>query len=122
MENMGILRPEYHMFLNHGITRHDPDVLGSIMAQLSLKASLNRWGNKGRDAIHSETKKLHMKYTFLPLHWKNISNEQRKHTLEYNMFLKEKRYLTIKVRTVEGRNKQIYFISKEYARLPTVTT
>ena len=58
MENMGILHPESHMLFDQGITRHDPDVVLSIMTQLSLKAGLKRWGKKGRDEIHSETNQL----------------------------------------------------------------
>ena len=49
MENMGILYPEAHMFFNQVITRHDPDVVGYIMIQISLKVGLNIWGNKGKD-------------------------------------------------------------------------
>ena len=84
---MGILHPESHMFFNQGITRHEPDVVGSIITHLSLKAGLKRWGKKGRDEIHSEMNQLHMRDTFLPLHWKNMLYDQRKQTLEFHMFL-----------------------------------
>ena len=66
------------MFCNQVITIHDPDVVGSVVTQLALKAGLKIWGKKGRDAIHSEMKQLQMRYTFLPLHWKNMSYDQRK--------------------------------------------
>ena len=49
MENMGILYPEAHMFFNQVITRHDPDVVGYIMIQISLKVGLKIWGNKGKN-------------------------------------------------------------------------
>ena len=42
MESMGILHPEANMFFNQLITRNDPDVVGAIMTQLSLKTGLNR--------------------------------------------------------------------------------
>ena len=66
------------MFCNQVITIHDPDVVGSVVTQLALKAGLKIWGNKGRDAIHSEMKQIQIRDTFLPLHWKNISYYQRK--------------------------------------------
>ena len=75
---MGILHPESHMFCNQVITIHDPDFLESVVTQLAFKSGLKIWGKKGRDAIYSEMKQLHMRYTFLPLHWKNMSYEQRK--------------------------------------------
>ena len=57
-------------------------------------------------------KYLHMRYTFLPLHWYNMSYEQRKQTLEFHLFLKEKIDGTIKGRIVADKNKQIDSISK----------
>ena len=76
------------MFFNQGITIHDPDVVGAIMNQLSLKAGLKRWGKKVIDEIHSEMNQIHMRDTFLPLHCKNMSYEQKKQTLESHLFLK----------------------------------
>ena len=92
------------------------------MTQISLKSGLKRWGKKGRYAINSEMKQLHTRDTFLPLHWKNISNEQKKQILKSHLLLKEKRDGTIKIRIVEGGNKKIDFISKEDTRSPTVYT
>ena len=87
MENMEILHPENHMFFNQGIKRHNPDVVGYIMNQLSLKEGLKIWGKKGRATIYSEMKKLHTRYTFLPQHWKNMSHYQKNQTLESHLFL-----------------------------------
>ena len=112
MENIGILHPKSHMFSKQVIKRHDTDVVGAIMTHLSLKEGLRIWGKKCRDAIHSETKQLHMRETFLPIHCKNMSYEQRNQTLESHLYLKQNRDITIKGRTVAGVNKQIYFISK----------
>ena len=82
------------------------------MNHLSLKAFNKRRGKKIRDVIHSDIKQIHMRDNFLSLHWKNMSLEKNNQTLEYHLFLKEKRYGTIKGRTVAGGNKQRYFISK----------
>ena len=65
-------------------------------------------------------KQLHKRYTFPQLHWKNMSHDQRNQTLEYHKFLKDKRDGTIKGRKLLGRNKQIYFISKEDESFPNV--
>ena len=122
MENMGILHPEYHMFFNQRITGHDSDFEGDIMAQLSHKSGLKRWGKKVRYAIPSKMKQIHMRDTFLPLHWKNMSYEQRKQTLESQLFLKKKRGGTITLITAVGGNKQRDFISKENASYPIFAT
>ena len=110
------------MFFNQVITRHEPDIVGSIMNQMLLKTGLNRWGKKGRGEIHSETKQLHTRGTFLPLHWKNMSYEERKQTLESQLFLKKKRGGTITLITLVGGNKQRDFISKENASYPIFAT
>ena len=67
-------------------------------------------------------KQLHFRNTFKPLHWKQLTETQRKTVLESHMFLKEKRDGKIKGRTVAGGNKQRDYISKEDASSPTVTT
>ena len=51
-----------------------------------------------------------------------MSHYHRKKALESHLLLKEKRYGTIKGRTVAGGNNQIYFISREDASSPTVAT
>ena len=119
---MGTLHLEYHIFFNQGMERNDPDIAGAILNHLSLKEGLEIWGKKGRDAIHSDMKQLHIRDTFLLVKWKNIWHYQKKQTMESHMFLKYKRHATIKRRILSGGNKQRYFISKEDASLPNVST
>ena len=59
------------------------------MTQLSLKAGLKKWGNEALTAVTSEMKKLHIRDTFKPMHWKNLSHTQRQMVLESHMFLKK---------------------------------
>ena len=92
------------------------------MTQLSFKEVLKRWVNKGRSTIHSDMEQLHTRDTFLPKHWKNMSHDQKKQTLESHLYLNDKREGTIKGITVAGENKQRYFIPKEDTSSPTVTT
>jgi Reverse transcriptase (RNA-dependent DNA polymerase) len=123
--HMQFLHPDTHLsLLTHETfaTPTDPQVLATIMTQLSLKAGLKAWGDKASEAVHSEMKQLHFRDTFKPKHWKDLNETQRKSVLESHMFLKEKRDGKIKGRTVAGGNKQRDYISKEDASSPTVAT
>jgi hypothetical protein len=110
------------MFVQDDFYQAEPDVVAAIMTQLSLKAGLKEWGKKGFKAAHSEMKKLHLRKTFKPKHWRELSKVQRQTVLESHMFLKLKRDGKIKGRTVAGGNKQRDYISKEDASSPTVAT
>jgi hypothetical protein len=67
-------------------------------------------------------KQLHLRNTFKPKHWSELSQVQRQTVLDYHMFLKHKRDGKIKGRTISGGNKQRDYISKEHANSPTVAT
>jgi hypothetical protein len=110
------------MFAQEDFYQADPDVVASIMTQLSLKSGLREWGDKAYEAVESEMKQLHFRNTFKPMHWGELTATQRQMVLESHMFLKEKRDGKIKGRTVAGGNKQRDYISKEDASSPTVTT
>ena len=83
---------------------------------------MKEWGDKALTAAHSEMKQLHVRDTFKPKHWRDLTHTQRQIVLESHMFLKEKRDGKIKGRTVAGGNKQRDYISKEDASSPTVAT
>ena len=85
-----MLYPDAHMFIQKDFYQADPDVVASIMTQLSLKAGLKQWGDEALTAVTSEMKQLHFRETFNPVHWKNLSHTQRQMVLESHMFLKEK--------------------------------
>jgi hypothetical protein len=122
LESQGVLNPDAHMFVQDDFYQSDPDVVAMVMTQLSLKAGLKAWGNKAHTAAHSEMKQLHMRDTFKPWHWRELSHTQRQMVLESHMFLKEKRDGQTKARTVAGGNKQRGYIRKEDASSPTVAT
>jgi hypothetical protein len=84
----------------------EPDLVASIMAQLSLKAGLKEWGKELFKAAHSEMKQFHLHKTFKPKHWRELSKAQRHTVLESHMFLKLKQDVNIKGRPVAGGNKQ----------------
>jgi hypothetical protein len=119
------------MFSMVDFYQSEPDVVATIMmqlsesamlTQLSLKAGLKEWGKEGHTAAHMEMKQLHLRNTFKPKHWRELSHTQRQMVLESHMFLKEKRDKSIKGRTVAGGNKQRDYISKEDSSSPTVAT
>jgi hypothetical protein len=122
LQNDGLLNPDAHMFLQGDFYQTEPDVVTTIMTQLSLKSGLRQWGSRAYDAAESEMKQLHLRDTFKPMHWSSLTRVQRLMTLESHMFLKEKRDGKIKGRTVAGGNKQRDYISKEDVSSPTVTT
>jgi hypothetical protein len=110
------------MFLQDDFYQSDPNVVSMVMTQLSLKAGLKAWGDKAHTAARNEMKQLHMRDTFKPMHWRELSHTQRQMVLESHMFLKEKRDGKTKGRTVAGGNKQRGYIPKEDASSPTVAT
>jgi hypothetical protein len=116
-----VLHPDAHMFAQEDFYQAEPDVVAMIMMQLSLEAGLQHWGDRGYDAAYAEMKQLHMRDTFSPKHWEELSPLQ-KTILESHMFLKEKRDKMIKGRTVAGGNKQRDYILKEDVSSPTVST
>jgi hypothetical protein len=122
LEKEGVMNPDAHMFVQNDFYQAEPDVVAAVMTQLSLKAGLREWGVTARTAVKSEMKQLHMRETFRPMHWSELSQSQRQMVLESHMFLKEKRDGKIKARTVAGGNKQRGYISKEDASSPTVAT
>jgi hypothetical protein len=121
-ESQVVLYPDAHMFVQDDFYQAEPDVVAAIMTQLSLKSGLMEWGKKVFKAAHSEMKQFHLRKTFKPKHWRELSKAQRQTVLESHMFLKLKRDGKIKGRTVAGGNKQCDCISKEDASSPTVAT
>jgi hypothetical protein len=104
LESQGVLHPDVHVFAQQDFYQSEPDVVAMAMTQLSLKAGLKAWGDKARDAVHSEMKQLHLRNTFKPKHLRELTHSQRQTVLESHMFLKEKRNGDKKARTVAGGN------------------
>jgi hypothetical protein len=122
LETQGVLHPDAHMFMQEDFYQSEPDVVAMVMTQLSLKAGLKAWGHRAHTAAHNEMKQLHLRDTFKPWHWRDLTHTQRQMVLESHMFLKEKRDGTTKARTVAGGDKQRGYIRKEDASSPTVAT
>ena len=51
LESQGVLNPDTHMFVQEEFDRTVPDVVASVMTQLSLKSGLRVWGYKAYTAV-----------------------------------------------------------------------
>ena len=54
------------MFVQDEFYQAEPDVVASVMKQLSLKSGLRAWVDKAYTAVQSEMKQLHSRNTFKP--------------------------------------------------------
>jgi hypothetical protein len=93
-----------------------------MMAQVSLKAAIKKWGKEAVDSVGKKMKQLHWRHSFKPMHWKSLTVDQRKKVLESHIFVERKRDGTLKGQKVAGGNKQRGYIMKEDASSPTVST
>jgi hypothetical protein len=73
LETQGVLNPDAHMFVQEDFYQAEPDVVAAIMTQLSLKAVLKEWGDQAFTAAISEMKQLHLRKTFKPNNWRELS-------------------------------------------------
>ena len=80
------------------------------------------WGDDARIAAESEMKQLHWRNSFKPIHWRELTKEQKRTILESHIFMKQKQSGEIKGRTVAGGNKQRGYIDKEESSSPTMAT
>jgi len=82
------------------------DILGMVMAQVSLKAALTKWGKEAEESVGKEMKQLHWQNSFKPMHWKSLTAEQHKKVLESHIFVEKKHDGILKEQQVAGGNKQ----------------
>jgi hypothetical protein len=95
------------------------DIVGMVMAQLSMKAALKKWGKAAEQAITINMKELHWHNLYKPIHWHELTKAQKEHILRSHIFVEEKQYDKIKARKVVGGNKQQDYITKEDVSSPT---
>jgi hypothetical protein len=97
------------------------DIVGMVMAQVSMKAALKKWGKAAEQVIIIEMKQLHWRNSHKPMHWHELTQAQKEHILESHIFVEEKQDGKIKARKVVGGNKQQDYITKEDVSFPTVS-
>ena len=96
LEIQGVLHPDSHMFVQEYFYQAEPEVVISIMTQLSLKAGLKESVYKADSAAKIKMKQLHLSNTFIPMHRRGMTYEKLQIVLESHMFLKQKRDNKIK--------------------------
>ena len=74
------IHSDTHMSLNE-VQAWD-HVVHYTMTQLSIKAGLKRWGNKGKQAVSKELSQLHMRDTPPPINSKTLSKTEYDKVLE----------------------------------------
>ena len=63
--------------MNKGTHRH-ADVVGMVMAQVLLKATLKKWGREAEESVGKEMKQLNWRNSFKPMHWQSLTADQWK--------------------------------------------
>ena len=51
LESQGVLNPDAHMFVQDEFYQVEPDVLASVITQISLKSGLRAWRDKAYTAV-----------------------------------------------------------------------
>jgi hypothetical protein len=92
----------------------------TLMTQHSMKKGIKVFGQAGIDAVLSELKQLHDRKVLEPKSDDEMTDEDRKRSLQYLMFLKKNSSGKIKGRGCADGRKQREHIPKEDASSPTV--
>ena len=88
------------------------------MTQYTLKRGLKEFGLKGIAALSKEMEQLHIHDVGKPVDADSLSHEQKKRTLRYLMFMKEKRCGKIKARGCADGHKKWETTNKQDATSP----
>ena len=67
------------------------DTVGMIMAQLSMKAAIKKWGQEAEYVITKEMKQLHGCDSYKPKHWHELTKKQKEQILKSHIFVEQKR-------------------------------
>ena len=94
----------------------------TILTQYTLTNGLQVFGAPGKEAVFREMQQLHQRKVCEPRKATDLSAEQRKASLGYLMFLKQKRSGLIKGRGCADGRKQRVHTGKEEKTSPTVAT
>jgi hypothetical protein len=65
------------------------DIIGMVMAQVSMKAALKKWGKATEQAITLKMKQLYWCNLYKPMHWHELTQAQKEHILEYQSSLRK---------------------------------
>ena len=97
--------------------------MGVIMTNMSIKKSIKKLGiEPTMKSSRAEMKQIHMRDSFKPKLYHEMTQKQKARMVESFIFLKEKKDGTLKAQTVLGGNVQPDYITKDEASLPTAYT
>jgi len=95
---------------------HRPEVIGRTMVQLSMKAAEKAYGNVSTDkAYHIEVKQIHMRDSFAPKHWEELTTKQKSNILESFILFEVKKSGKDKGRLVVNGAMQRGHVTKDLA-------
>jgi len=123
----GMTTNEARAFMGHRLqeagAHHRPEVVVSLMVQLSMKAAAVKFGEvRTNKACMKEIKQIHMRDTFVPKHWSELTTQQKTQVLEAFIFVEQKKDGTDKGRLVINGAMQRDHITKDEASSPTAYT
>jgi Reverse transcriptase (RNA-dependent DNA polymerase) len=99
----------------------EPPNAAFVTAQMSAKAGLKMFGTKGADALMKELGQLIVMKVMSGCNSRELTPDQKKNSLKYLMFLKEKRCGRIKGRGCADGRKQRVYKTKIETSSPTVS-
>ena len=99
---------------------HTKQVFNFLTDQMSTKAGLKEFGEKGAALIMEELEQLLYRMVIVGRKASDLTSSQRKATLQYLMFLKEKHCGKVKARgSADGRKQRVYK-TKDETSSPTM--
>ena len=107
------------VFSPHG-DEHSKQVFNFLTDQMSAKAGLKEFGDKGAASIMQELEQLLYRKVIVGRKASSLTPSQRKAALQYLMFLKEKRCGKVKARGCADGRKQRLYKTKEETSSPTM--
>jgi hypothetical protein len=93
----------------------------TVMTQYNVKKGLKIFGEAGAEAVVTEMKQLHDRAVIQPRLANMLTQDEKRKSLQYLMFLKKKRCGRIKGRGCADGRKQRVYKTKEETSAPTVS-
>jgi hypothetical protein len=97
--------------------------MGVVLTNMSIKQLIAKLGfEPTMKSSKAEMKQIHMRDSFKPKHYHELTQKQKARMVESFIFLKEKKDGSLKARAVLGGNVQRDYITKDEASSPTAYT
>ncbi|MDA3875508.1 MAG: reverse transcriptase domain-containing protein [Halothiobacillus sp.] len=110
-----------HLFSMYNMPLDDAHMT-FLTEQMGIKKGLKAFGQDGAEAVVKEMHQLHYRKVIRPVKSSEMSKTQKRNSLRYLMFLKQKRCGKIKARGCADGRKQRVYKTKEETSAPTVHT